>query len=670
MNDNVSIFDNLDDQPTFEQIDLAQSASQKIDVVELSFIGGQEMDWKSLFQGFDRLYAITYSSGITFACNLISMFKYSEVIFGSDEVMTYTMQEIMAYQEKTVERLRETASKTKTDLVNRIDNGTLKLFVARQKLSHEKIYLLESEDGRKRVVMGSANMSYSAFSGKQRENISFIEGENAFDWYKNCFEQLKEYSTDNISVEAIELADETDNADQIPIMKTVKIKKALIISPEKEYRDEVKFGLDIKNLTAKYAPLMPKADKRGKIMLSPDNILLTKRRIIDASAKEKELRQEYPQLVLDAVNLRIQLNNKELDLNPPEEDVKNDVDCFMEYMNGFSRFHGDVEGMQSKYYAFANWFFVSPFMALMRHLAVNYNQALLPYPVFGMVYGKSKAGKTSFLMTLLKMMIGQKPTLSAPDFTRTNIDALKREVKGAPIIVDDLPQQRFLQHGVEIIKNETFGIMEDNTSYPAVVISANEDVKVVAPEIARRTVICHVQAGLTNTELMQSNIVRKVQKNVKTALYRSYLGEMLKRLPDIMENIKDEEAQTPPDILSISSEILFDIITKSYAEQLPSFVRRLTLEDYFSEKITRAELVTSIKKAWSVNRNAFVVDKKIGELRYNAGMSYEADRIMKELPEDLEAHKSREFVIMDLDKACDFFETNFKKGMGLFKFLK
>ena len=88
-------------------------------------------------------------------------------------------------------------------------------------------------------------------------------------------------------------------------------------------------------------------------------------------------------------------------------------------------------------------------MGCMRDMAVRYNQNLLPYPVFGLVYGQSKAGKTSFLETLLKMMIGQKTKLSAPDFTRSSIEGLKRTVKGAPIIVDDLTNTRFNQHAIE-----------------------------------------------------------------------------------------------------------------------------------------------------------------------------------------------------------------------------
>jgi len=108
-----------------------------------------------------------------FICTLLQKFQYAEIIFGFEEVMTYNLQEIMAYQPKTIERLRTTSNQAKIDMLARIDSHALKMFVARKKLSHEKIYLLEADSGRKRVVMGSANMSYAAFSGHQRENVGF-----------------------------------------------------------------------------------------------------------------------------------------------------------------------------------------------------------------------------------------------------------------------------------------------------------------------------------------------------------------------------------------------------------------------------------------------------------------------------------------------------------------
>ena len=94
----------------------------------------------------------------------------------------------------------------------------------------------------------------------------------------------------------------------------------------------------------------------------------------------------------------------------------------------------------------------------------------------------------------------------------------------------------------------------------------------------------------------------------------------------------------------------------------------LTLEDYFNERVTCAQAIKTIQNAWKFNKKLFVADKKFGQLRYNSGQVWEADRIINELPEDLESHKSREWFIMDLDKACDFFGINFKKtrfgGLG------
>lgn len=86
-----------------------------------------------------------------------------------------------------------------------------------------------------------------------------------------------------------------------------------------------------------------------------------------------------------------------------------------------------------------------------------------------------------------------------------------------PIIVDGLTQARFNQHAIETIKNDAFGVFDHLLQYPAVAISANEDVKAVAPEVTRRTVICRVQAGVTNTEVMRSRVVRTVQREIGTA---------------------------------------------------------------------------------------------------------------------------------------------------------
>ena len=655
--ENLSMFSMMEEAQ--EQTEMPQNGN--LDVVKMDFSRVETTSWQSLFSGFDTLYAITYSSGIGFVCQLLELFSQAEIIFGYDEVISYSLQEVMAYQCKMVERIRETASKPKQNLLSRIDQGTLRLYVARSVLSHEKIYLLSAADGRKRVIMGSANMSYAAFGGRQRENICYLDDEEAYNWYWDCYCQLRDGSTDQIAKDSLLYSGDGENLEQLPIARTVQVKKALVIQPVAEAKEEVRFALDVKNLAAKFTPSVPKPDKKGRILLSPEKIKAIRRQVVANKTKEKELQSEYPLLEVLPDETIARLNGKDLDLRPAQEEVARDVQLFLNYMAGYEKFHGDIVGMQRRYFEFANWFFCSPFMACMRDMAVRYNQNLLPYPVFGLVYGQSKAGKTSFLETLLKMMIGQKTKLSAPDFTRSSIENLKREVKGAPIIVDDLTNSRFNQHAIETIKNDDFGVAEGLVHYPAVVISANEDVKAVAPEVIRRTVICRVQAGLTNTEVMRSSVVRTVQREIGTAFYREYLHRMLAIVADLLEELKDDTAESAPDILAASSQVLLEIFSECTEEKLPHYIRPLTLEDYFSERVTGRYVMETIRNAWQTSRASFEISERTNELCYDAGATWEADRILKELPETLETRKSRNCVIMNLEEARKFFGIPFKK---------
>jgi len=391
-NSNISLFDNQDD----EQISLADTCG-KLDIVHVNYIDVKSMTWEDLFDGYDSLYAITYSSGIDFICKLLKKFDTAEIIFGSDDVLSYSMKEIMAFQLKTIERLRDRMTQNKIDLVSRIEDGSLRLLVAQKQLSHEKIYLLQSKDGKKRVIMGSANMSQSAFSGRQRENICYMDDDNAYTWYYSCYEQLRDYSSDDITSKGLAVANDVENIEELPIAQTVIAKKALVIEPQNEVSEDIRFVLDIKKLAGKFSSFMPKADKRGKVHLIPETFKQIRRRLIDANILAKELRNEHPQLEIDLENMTVTLNDSLLDLSPETDAIENDVKLFMEYMHGYDRFHGDVALMQARYYEFACWFFATPFMAKLRNMAIIYNFNLLPYPVFGLIYGQSKAGKQAFL---------------------------------------------------------------------------------------------------------------------------------------------------------------------------------------------------------------------------------------------------------------------------------
>ena len=320
--ENLSLFDMTESGQ--QQINIQPSAS--LDVVKMIFDGAESCTWQELFSGFDTLHAITYSSGIDFVYQLIDLFEQAEILFGCDEVISYSLQEVMAYQCKMVERMRDTASKMKLDLVSRIENGSLRFFVARSVLSHEKLYLLSSQDGRKRVIMGSANLSRSAFGGYQRENICYVDGDAAYDWYWDCYCQLREDCTDQIAKETLLFADDGTNLEELPIARTVKAKKALVLRPAEEAKEEVRFVLDVKNLAGKFASSVPKPDKKGKLILSPDKIKSIRRQVVAAQTQEKELQSEYPQLEVFPDEMMVRLNGVNLDLHPSAAEIQKAAD--------------------------------------------------------------------------------------------------------------------------------------------------------------------------------------------------------------------------------------------------------------------------------------------------------------------------------------------------------
>ena len=649
----MNLFDYMDDN----KID----SSPRLEVVKLEYECSELLTWRELFWGFDSMHAITFSSGINFVGELLDMFSYSEIIFGCEDVISMGLKEIIAYQDTLIEKIRSEKNGIKEKMIARIQDGSAHFYVADKKMSHEKIYLLYSNDGKKRVIMGSANMSYNAFGGKQRENISYMDGDAAYDYFFDVYLGLKRDSVDEISKKALEISNMDENIDALPFSE--KVKATGIVTIENVPSEDLRFIFDVSKKANKLSPHLPKAEKKtNRTQISTDSITKLRRHMIEEKDNEQVLRSEYPQLKVDFVNNQASLNDKELNLNPTKEDVKNDVDLFLKYMSGYNKFHGDVFGLQYRYFDFANWFFCSPFMATMRDMATRYNQNRLPYPVFGLLYGQSKAGKTTYLETLLKMMIGQKPKISAPDFTRSSIENLKNIVMGAPIIVDDLTNTRFNQHAIETIKNDDFGVSSHMVNYSAVVISANEDLKAVAPEIIRRTVICRVEAGLTNTEVMKDNVVRTVQQKIGTAFYREYIRRMMNIVQDLIEQLKDDESECAPDILHYSSKVIVEIITE-FADEVPNYIRELSLDNYFSEQVTGKYAIKTIQNAWKTSKSSFRIYAKGNELQYNAGAPYEADRIMKELPENLEAHKAREWIVMNLDAATEFFGMSFKKGL-------
>ena len=111
-----------------------------IQATNVKFIGSEMTNYSLLFDNYDELYAITYSTSINFIPKIAEKFKKCEIIFGNSTVLNSSLEYICAFQTKIKEGLIKTISNdtSKEKLISLISNNLLSLYISRSTKSHEK----------------------------------------------------------------------------------------------------------------------------------------------------------------------------------------------------------------------------------------------------------------------------------------------------------------------------------------------------------------------------------------------------------------------------------------------------------------------------------------------------------------------------------------------------
>ena len=666
MENQLSLFDEYNNE-TFKNI----IPEKKLNVVKASFIQTEQTTWEELFEGFEELYAITFSSGIDFTCQVVKKFSYSEIIYGCEDIINHGIATVMAVQQSLVEKI--TKSKNAVELSKMMEDEQLKLYVSRDVKSHEKIFCLKSNDGKTRVITGSANLSASAFCGYQRENITYYDDQDAYDYYMSRFEAFREQCSDNVNYKAFTATIEDDdylsqNPEEVPIIKTLKNKQVVFVEPVTENDEaDIIIAANIKGHEEEIKPTLPKIKKdEGKLILTLDTIKAFVKKRGEAFKIKKRLESHLPKLHLDYDAKTLSFNGKECNLNPDPEKIKSDIKFMISFMSSFDSFCGNILQAQMDYFSFMNWYFASIFMPYLRYLASihNYNVEQ-QFPVVGIIYGESNGGKSTFVKLLSKMMSGHKiQQNSSGDFTGSQIDKLKRACEGIPIFIDDLGKTQFTNNAEKIIKDDDWGIPERFIHYPSLAITTNE-LPALKDYYSKRVIGCRIdikiekERGLLNAKKLNDSF-----KNVTNSFFCEYVRRMLDKIFEMENRMKGDDTEYFPDIFKTSSETIYEIIEEYYDEEIPSYIRILQHSDYFGEKVVAKFAIQKILSAWENEPKQFTIDKKKNKLIYtypqNANM-YELRYINDELPPKLNSKVNSRTLSMDLDKAEEFFGRKFRK---------
>lgn len=568
-------------------------STQALNVVKAVYADTVETNWEELFDGFDRLYAITFSSGIEFVNKVINKFSYAEVVFGCEKIIANDIAAIMSVQIDSVQRLAK--SKSAGNLANRLDDGSLQLYVSRDTKSHEKIFILESADHKRvRVITGSANMSASAFCGIQRENIVCFDDEAAFSHYKILFETFKETCSDNVSYKAVvNTMNQEDylkeNIKEVPVFQSIE-KQKLVFLEQAQPEDEVEYEIvaDVKKMQELVKPIMPKMPvQANRIVVAAEPMRVFGKRYTEVRRVAAEAVKQLPKLHIDYDAGTMTFNDENIDLNPNLSEVAKNIKSIQKFFSGMDYFYGDVEQAKKDYFKYMTWYLATPFMAYLRYFASRNNYDTKLFPMYGVIYGDSNGGKTTFIKFLVKLMCGETVKMNTTeDFTATRIDGLKRVCEGLPLNIDDLAKTQFQNHSERVIKNDEWGISDRLVNYPAVSITSNK-ITSLTKDLSKRAIICRIGAKIDNERgAKNSKRVNESMSELTTAFYGEYVRRMLVCIDEMTTEMRENAngKEYFPDIFHASSSVIADIF-EACGIDLPDYVRILYYNDYMGDEL-------------------------------------------------------------------------------------
>ena len=627
--------------------------AKKINIFNAQFLNIQSLDWTELFNGFEELYVITYSSSIRFMRQLFERFSYVETIFGFPEVMGTSQKRLSSLQLSVLKTL--TSDKNVLRLADLMDKRRVRLFVSNDVKSHEKLFILKGKD-KYRVIIGSANMSFSAFNGVQREIVCMMEGKDAYETFMNLFVSIRDLCTSPVFPDKIRKAAETGediagdlgNAPIIDdVLRNDKTKEFEETDDQDTTTEDYVFDIEDK-LFGDSDPLKNNelAEKPKKLNGYRKSYITPKsaRIAVQRANEQKDKDIILPSMEIDYEKGTINIHSNFMDLNPKSDDIMEAVHLVLNYFSGWDIVNKDADRLKRTYWKLLVWYFAAPFIPRLRYLAENNGRDInFKYPTYILLYGRSNCGKSKFLDFMTRLMTGHKALIrEGNSVTASKLRKEKAGCKNLPLNIDELSVSRWNSYCKTLIKEDYFGSTLKKDSYAPIAFVSN-DVVSVALDIRKRCVVCRLDSNieLSKTIGNEKFMIWLESALDNTALYREYASRMMYESNRLAELINNKNDKPEDNILHISSVILKEIF-EEYSGNivLPSFVRELSLAgDYFDALEMGCNAKETLEIGLKIEPDLFSIDYKENLLIYR-NPNYDAkklQRISLELPVEWDA---------------------------------
>ena len=574
--------------PAEQQVRLDDGAGLR--VADAQFLGESRFD-RSLFSGYDGIRALTYSASVPAIVRLLDEHEFArfECVFGCESTL-HDIKQVLAFQQVAASDVRA-AIKGLSDprhvrILQKVRDGQAAFRVLRKGIAHAKLYLLDdSRSGNTRVIIGSANLSETAFSGRQPETlVKFDNDELAWEHYLRMYEMIRDEASDTVELPPDRINNANIELSEIP---AVSGDVGTLVIHEEDSSEKLTLNVPaqikrFERVSAATNPLVAAVVppfRNGIQRITPQIKREIRQIRLVKSADEADNRR----FSLDRAAGEASLDGEPFSLEWDAEKARADAELMIDYFKNYDAFQGSVIRLQRDYFTLWAWLYFSPFICDLRNRALARNEDVIRYPSFAVVFGKSNCGKSRLLDMLTTSMFGKAHTVDKASFTISTLRGLQQGYKRFPVVFDDIGRRAFNLHGREIIKDE---MPHATNEFPGFVLSMNAEPTAFPDEIVKRCLMIYTTTALPphNESLRQSmdGMIRRVTLGLTGHLYRRYLAETLDKLG---------ENPLPEDWLLLSSETLRDVIVDAApdAEEAAAWLQPISWLHYADKRYDRVK---------------------------------------------------------------------------------
>lgn len=480
-----------------------------------------------LFSGFRNLRAITYSHSLSFLGRIAKDFDSIEVILGSPRTLTIRNTAFglsVPSLELEIEEENEILKTIRRSLKSYPELRSVRMRIAIGKPSHEKLYLLDHPDGKRRAIFGSGNLSSMAFDQGQDEGFYFSDAQETFALLNEVYEQLHARSLEpdpklfRLSENGEEPTTEIEAQDLPIVIQTQKVGTLDILS-----RSDPGFARAIRVI----APRVPPAEIPGKmsgkqLMKIAGNYLHVLR------PQLREQREDFQPITFDFDAGFIRKGEAILgDFSATPEELGEDIATLTEWTGSYRRanFLGDKDFALRGFDLLLVFALTSPFLPVLHHVAARDGRGGFQYPLMAIVFGPSSGGKTSFLECLRPLTFRVDAETGGMKFTASDMDRYRLSSRQGLLIKDDVPKRAIQTHLEPIVKKDEF--MKTNILAPAI-ISTNREVQGLEASILKRAIPILIDARAVGA--VHTVTVKRLGHGLFKEFIRNFLPIFKRRL--------------------------------------------------------------------------------------------------------------------------------------------